>query len=132
MGKGIRTTQDNVEKKLSKLTADKNLLLTGEGIGGDEGQEKERVINQCMVKFNVSLQDGTGTLVVGDAVTMVPEGLAGVQLIRQGRKIGSYTGDLVSTLAECMRAGYIYKGEVIETNASSGYVTCRIQGFGRL
>jgi hypothetical protein len=31
-----------------------------------------------------------------------------------------------------MRSGYIYKGEVIETNNAIGHVTCRIQGFGRL
>lgn len=132
MGKGITTSQDNVEKKLSKLTADKELLLAGAGIGGGEGQEKERTINQCMVKFDANVQDQTGSLAVGDTVTMVPEGSAGVRLIRQGRKVDSYVGDLASTLTECMRAGYIYKGEVIEINAASGYVTCRIQGFGRL
>ncbi|MBH1980416.1 hypothetical protein I8H89_02755 [Candidatus Saccharibacteria bacterium] len=132
MGKGITTSQDNVEKKLSKLTADKELLLAGAGIGSGEGQEKERTINQCIVKFNVNVQDQAGSLAVGDTVTMVPEGSAGVQIIRQGRKVDSYVGDLASTLAECMRAGYIYKGEVIEINTASGYVTCRIQGFGRL
>lgn len=132
MGKGNRTSQNNVVKKLSKLTADKELLLAGTAAGGSEGQEKERVVNQCMVKFDVRTTDATGSLVKGDSVTLVPEGSAGVQIIHQGRKVSSYTGDLAATLIDCMRAGYIYKGEVIDVNAADTSVTCRIQGLGRL
>ena len=131
MGKGSRTSQSNVVKKLSQLTADKELLLAGAVAGGDEGQEKEH-INQCMVKFDARIVDVTGSIVKGDSVTLVPEGSAGVQIIHQGHKVSSYTDDLASTLIDCMRAGYIYKGEVIDINTSNSVVTCRIQGLGRL
>lgn len=132
MGKGSNTVQNNVVKRLSKLTADKSLLLKGVGLGGAAGAGKERTINQCMIKFNLTATDETGTLKLGDSVTLVPEGATGVQIIHRGRKIASYTGDLSVTLAECMRAGYIYKGEVTDSDSASNNVTCQLQAYGKV
>jgi hypothetical protein len=132
MGKGGSTPQDNVAKRRSALTSDKAELLAKAGMAaGGTGFDKTRQINQCMIRFTVQVVDNTEALKLGDSVTLIPEGSAGVQLIHQGRKIASYEGDLAATLFECMKLGYIYKGEVIEL-ANQHVVTCRIQGSGKL
>lgn len=130
MGKGGTTSQDNVPKRRSALTSDKSELLARAEASGT-GPNKTRQINQCMIKFTVKVIDSTTSLKLGDSVTLIPEGSAGVQLIHQGRKVASYEGELASTLFECMKLGYIYKGEVIELTAEH-VATCRIQGNGKL
>ena len=131
MGKSGSTTQDNVKKRSTIYTENKDELVASAN-GAADGGERVEQINLCMVRFDFSVVDGTGALQLGDAVILVPEGVGGVQLLSKGHKVASFVSDLTGTLYECMKLGYTYRGEVIGTTASTGQVTVRVIARGRM
>lgn len=131
MGRGRSTTQDNVKKRPTVYTEDKAELMASAG-GEADGGERVRQINACMIRFDLTVADGTGSLELGDAVILVPEGAGGVQLLAKGSKVASYVGDLTGTLYECMKLGYTYRGEVIGNATDAGQVVVRVIARGRV
>lgn len=131
MGKSGSTTQDNVKKRPTVYTESKDELIANAN-GAADGGEKVEQINACMIRFDFSVVDSTGTLQLGDAVILVPEGVGGVQLLSRGYKVASFVGDLTGTLYECMKLGYTYRGEVISTNTDTGQATVRVIARGRV
>lgn len=131
MGKSGSTSQTNVKKRPTIYTESKAELVAGAG-GAPDGREKTQQINACMIRFDLTVPDGTGSLQLGDAVILVPEGAGGVQLLAKGHKVASYVGDLTGTLFECMKLGYTYRGEVIDATAGAGQITVRVIARGRV
>lgn len=131
MGKSGSTTQSDVKKRPTLYTESKAEMMASVG-GAAGGGEKEQQINACMIRFNLSVADGTGSLQLGDAVILVPEGAGGVQLLVKGHKVASYGGDLAATLYECMKLGYTYRGEVINAPTGTGQITVRVIARGRV
>ena len=131
MGKSGSTTQSNVKKRPTLYTESKAEMMASAGGAGDGG-EREQQINACMIRFDLSVADGTSSLQLGDAVILVPEGAGGVQLLAKGHKVASYSGDLAATLYECMKLGYTYRGEVIDASTGTGQVTVRVIARGRV
>lgn len=132
MGKSGSTNQDNVRKRPTVYTESKAELEAGVGGQTGNGAEKTRQINECMVRFDMTVEDGTHSLQLGDVVILVPEGVGGVQVLEKGRKVATYVGDLTGKLFECMKLGYTYRGEVTDVIDGTSQVTIRVIARGKV
>ena len=126
MGRGTKSHEKNVLKKVENFK------------GSESGGSKETAYDGCIFSFETTLKldpSIVGDVKLGLVTRIIPNHSDSNELdiFVGNRNFGAYRGNHLQKIRNCIKAGYIYEGEVknVRTDVDKAIITVSIGGKGR-